>query len=342
MFEQVFQKYLTVKNILFTIGVIFFILFIFSVPEISLMFFAAFVIACSLEPFVKRLMPRFNRSMASVIVLMGAILFICAFFVPLIIIGAHEVSAFAEGFPLYIDAAKNLLDSSQLINLSSGTVNFDIGGIISSITGTTSKLFTETLTAGKNIGSAFVYILVSILIIFYFMSDGEKVKKNILRLFPSNIRGKTASIVDSIAQRSGGYVIAQIITMSSVGIIVSLGLFVLGNEYSLLLGLISAVFDIVPIVGPAVAFVICIMSVIKSDTISIILTALVFATAQLVENNLVRPYVFSKFLDLHPLIIYLFIFIAAKYMGVIGVIFAPAIAATVVVLLEEIYIKNME
>ena len=53
-------------------------------------------------------------------------------------------------------------------------------------------------------------------------------------------------------------------------------------------------------------------------------------------------YVFSKFLNLHPLIIYLFLFIAAKYMGVLGVIFAPAIAATVVVLIEEVYIKNME
>ena len=69
---------------------------------------------------------------------------------------------------------------------------------------------------------------------------------------------------------------------------------------------------------------------------------IVFSIAQLTENNFVRPFVFGKFLDLHPLIIYLFLFIAAKYMGIVGVVFAPAIAATVVVLIEEIYIKGLE
>ena len=72
------------------------------------------------------------------------------------------------------------------------------------------------------------------------------------------------------------------------------------------------------------------------------LVILVFTIAQLVENNFVRPYVFGKFLDIHPLLIYLFLFITAKYMGIIGVIFAPAIAATVVVLVEEIYMKSLE
>ena len=67
----------------------------------------------------------------------------------------------------------------------------------------------------------------------------------------------------------------------------------------------------------------------------------VFAIAQVAENNLVRPYIFGKFLDLHPLIIYLFLFITAQYLGVVGVIFAPAIAATVCVLIQELYIKNI-
>ena len=80
----------------------------------------------------------------------------------------------------------------------------------------------------------------------------------------------------------------------------------------------------------------------KSGTAALLIAAIIFAVAQILENNFVRPYVFSKFLDLHPLIIYLFIFIAAKYMGIIGIIFAPAIAATTVVLIEEVYMKSLE
>ena len=139
------------------------------------------------------------------------------------------------------------------------------------------------------------------------MVDKEKVKNTTLRLFPKQMRKRTGEILDTIAERSGGYVIAQIITMASVGIIVAIGLALLRNEYALLLGLITGVFDIVPIVGPAVAFLVCMVVVYKSGPLAMALTAIIFGFAQLMENNFVRPYVFSKFLDLHPLIIYLFI-----------------------------------
>ena len=75
--------------------------------------------------------------------------------------------------------------------------------------------------------------------------------------------------------------------------------------------------------------------------LAIVLVCVVFAIAQWAENNLVRPYVFGKFLDIHPLVIYLFLFITAQYLGVVGVVFAPAIAATVCVLIQELYIKNI-
>ncbi len=341
MFENVFQKYITPRNILFIIGIILFTVFIFNIPEIALMFFASFVIACSLEPLVKKLMPRFSRKAAGAIVLLAALLFVCAFFVPIIVIGTHEINSFAKNFPQYVNNVINFINSSNIIS----QLNFaqlDIGGVISSVSVTSSKILSETINAGKNIGSAFIYLLVSILIIYYFMVDGAKIRAAALKLFPKDIRKRTADIVEVIAARSGGYVIAQIMTMASVGIIITIGLFILKNEYALLLGLISAVFDIIPVVGPVIAFLICMVTVFKSGPLVLILTAVIFASAQLAENNFVRPYVFSKFLDLHPLVIYLFLFLAAKYMGVVGVIFAPAIAATVVVLIEEVYMKNME
>ena len=174
------------------------------------------------------------------------------------------------------------------------------------------------------------------------MIDREKVKNTFLRLFPVPMRKKTAQVLSSIAERSGGYIIAQLVTMASVGLIVTVGLLIIRSEYAIVLGLITAVLDIIPVVGPALAFIICMIVLYKSGPVILIFTAIIFAIAQLVENNFVRPYVFSKFLDLHPLLIYLFLFIAAKYMGLIGVVFAPAIAATVVVLIEEVYMKSLE
>lgn len=335
------QKYITPKNITFSIIAILFIVIIAQISEIAIMFFATFVIACSLEPLVQKLEKKYKRNVACVLVLLGSILIIGAIFVPIFVVGGHEIAQFIDSFPKYVDSIKEYMISSHWITRAN-LAKIDINGVLTSVSGTTSQVMSDALNAGKNIGSAFIYLIISVLLIYYFMADKEIVKGGMLRLFPVQMRERTGEIFDAIAQRSGGYIIAQIVTIASIGIIVTIGLLLLKNEYALLLGLLSAIFDIIPVVGPAIAFLICMVVVYKSGPLVLALTAVIFALAQLIENNFVRPYVFSKFLNLHPLIIYLFLLIAAKYMGVVGVIFAPAIAATVVVLIEEVYIKNIE
>ncbi len=342
MLNNIFQKYLTAKNIIFFVILILFLNFISKIQDIVIMFFASFVIACSLEPVVKKLISKkFTRTTASAITLGGMILFVCAFFLPIILIGGNEIKNFAIAFPQYLESLKDFLNSTPLITKST-LAQIDIGGVISSASNITSNVIDETINIGKNIGSAFVYLIVSIIITYYFMADRETIQKTYLRFFPSQMRERAKDIISSISQKVGGYVIAQITTMASVGIIMIAGLMILKVDYALLLGLITAVFDIVPVAGPAVALIVTLIAVCKSGALTIALVIVVFAIAQLAENNFVRPYVFGKFLDLHPLIIYLFLFICAKYMGVVGVIFAPAVAATAVVLIEELYMKNLD
>ena len=153
---------------------------------------------------------------------------------------------------------------------------------------------------------------------------------------------KTNEVIDIISQKVGGYIIGQVAAMTSVGIMMTIGLFVLNVEYAFLLGLITAILDIIPVAGPTIALIICLFASYKYGAVVLVSVAIVFAIAQLVENSLVRPYVFGKLLDIHPILIYLFLFITAKYMGIIGVAFAPAIATTVYVLIQELYIKTIE
>ena len=155
------------------------------------------------------------------------------------------------------------------------------------------------------------------------------------------MKDRAGEILDTISKKIGGYVIALLVTMSSVGIIMTIGLLLIRVDYAVLLGLITAILDIIPVIGPFIALLICLLAASKAGALTLALILVVFAIAQLAENNLVRPYIFGKFLDLHPLIIYLALFITAQYLGVVGVIFAPAIAATVCVLIDELYIKNI-
>ena len=341
MFESFLSRILNPKNIMFFIAVILFLVLIGQMQDIAIMFFASYVIACSLEPLVQKFSKRYKRSTACILTLLCVLLVIGAFFIPLIFLAGQQIKTFAVAFPHYMVNIKLFLDSLPFVT-TENLAQIDINGVLTSASGVTSDVLNEAMTLSKNIGSAFIYLLASLLIIYYFMADKEVVQNAFIRLFPTELRTRTKEISDTISKKIGGYVIAQLTAILCVGVIMTIGLFIIRVDNALLLGLITAVLDIIPVIGPTIAVIICLIATYHSGWGIMVLVALVFSIAQLTENNFVRPYIFSKFLDIHPLIIYLFLFIAAKYMGIIGVIFAPAIAATVVVLIEEIYIKGLE
>jgi len=340
MLDNSFQKHFTAKNIVFFILAILFIIFITKIKDIAILFFASFVIACSLNPLVDKLSKKLNRSLASGLVLMGVVLIVSLFFVPIIGMAGHEIKSFIEHIPAYFDNIKEFVRNTPIINKSQ-LAQIDIADFISSASGVTTSFVNKSINASANFASAMIYLLAALIIIYYFMSDKDTVKNAYLMLFPPQMKQKAEDILESISKKIGGYVVAQIVTMTSVGFIMALGLMLLKVEYAILLGLITAILDLVPVVGPAVALGICLLTAYKAGPLTIVLIFVTFGIAQVVQNNFVKPFIFGKFLDIHPLIIYLFLFITAQYLGVVGVIFAPAIAATVCVLFEELYIKNI-
>lgn len=327
------------KNFVFIIIAILFVIFIAKIQDIAIMFFASYVIACSLEPLVNKLSTKMSRQKASILILTGTILIVCIFLIPVFVLAAGEIKTLAVSFPLYLDkifvGLKNLpfFAHVQII---------DIDKIISSAAGFTSDFVENSINIIKGLSSTVVYFIISILIIYYFLADKDIIRKTTLRLFPSHLRKRAEEIIVIISEKIGGYVSGQLIAVSSVGIIMTLGLLMLGVECGFLLGLITAILDFIPVVGPAIGLCICLIACYEAGAKVLVGIIVTFAIAQIVENNLVRPFVFSKLLNLHPILIFLALFLTAKYMGILGVVFAPAIAATICVLIEELYMKNLD
>ena len=341
MFDVFVKKYITVKNIIFFIIAILFIIFVTKIKDIAILFFASYVIACSLNHLVDKLSAKkMNRPLASGLVL-GAVLIISGLFlVPMFVMGGHQIKSFLTQLPAHIATVKEFVLSTPILNQTILS-RLDMGEVISSTSNFTTKFVNSSIDFSMGFASAVVYFLAACIIIYYFLSDKEGVKKTYLSLFPRQLKDKADEIIEVISKKIGGYVLAQIVTIASVGIIMTIGLLILKVDYALILGILNAVLDLIPVIGPGIGLLITILMAYKMGPVTIALIIAVFIIAQWAENNLVRPYIFSKFLDLHPLIIYFFLFVTAQYLGVVGVIFAPAIAATVCVLIEELYIKNI-
>ena len=320
--ENMFQKLGHSQNIIFLLGIIVYTICLFTITDIALMFFATYVVASALNPVVDKLEKKCNRKIAAAIVFGGFVGGILLMFLPIVIIGGKEIANLATQYPQYVDSVKDFVMNSPVVQEFANS-----GGLLTSIT---------------SISKGGIYLFVALIFTYFLIVDRDKILDSILRFFPKKSRKKMREVFNISDEKLSRFVSGQFIASASVGLIMIVGLMLLKVDSAIILGCICAVLDIVPIVGPAIALVVCLTVAYKLGWSVVILTAVIFAIAQIAENNLVKPYVFGKFMDLHPIVIYIFLFVCAKYFGVVGAIFAPAIAADTCVFIEELYLKNMD
>lgn len=335
-----FKKYFTVKNVVFILLVLIILKALSQVTVIALLFFASFIIACSLNPIVDKLAKKMKRPTAATLVIFGTLTASFAFFVPIIFVAVKQVQGLITILPEKIEFIQDFIFHHRFYGHRIPEI-INIDSIIKSTSPFASGIVNQSINLTLSFAQGVLFFLAICMIVFYFMADKEVIKEGLIRLFPSEMKAQAADIYENISHKVGGYVIAQIINMFVIGILTAIGLFLLKVDYALLLGLITGVLDIIPIIGPTIALCLCLIMAYQMGPVTIALVLLAFLAAQWISNNLVRPVIFGRFLDLHPLIIIFALLVSAQFLGVWGVILAPAIASLVCVLFDEIYIKTI-
>ena len=328
------------QNISFGILILFIIFLLVKMTDIALLLFVSYVISCAINPFVDKMSEKIPRSLATTVMIFVITLVTLLILTPIVIMSVNEIKEFLEHLP------------QQLHNIQHFLGTFKIGGQsisdyldMNTVLTNSSPIAKEVIDKSINITIGFVgilTILVTIGIIVYFLTnDRDKIKEYCLKLFPVSIREKASTVMDELETKVGGYVTAQLLSITIVGIVVAVVLLVLKVEYAVFLGFISAILDLIPIVGPIVSGVLILLVAFPKGWIVVALAIGSLLLGQFLENNWAKPYFFSKYMDLHPLVVIFSFIIAAQFLGVVGVLIAPAIAAVVVTLFEEVYIKTL-
>ncbi len=334
------NKGTNIKNILFVLLIIFLVWFIAQIKSTALLAFASFVLACSLNPAVDKLSKYMKRGFASTIVITGTILIVILFLIPIISISIQEIQQVISNVPVFI---KEILDFLSKKTIMGKTLIEYIN--LDTITQTSSQMASGLVNKSINFTVAIMETITVIItmgvIVFYMTFEKNLIRDAIIAMFPPKMKQRAKEVYENIEHKVGGYVIAQVLSMSTVAIFTAIGLLILKVQYAVLLGLIAGLLDIIPIVGPTVAFILGILCASQQGWLIVILAALVYLAAQWISNNFIRPLVFGKFLDLHPLIIIFAFLIAAQFLGVWGVILSPAIAALLLTLFDELYLKTI-
>lgn len=338
---MIFKDILTTKNVVFILLLLILLKIIPAVSDIVMLFFACFVLSCSLLPVVQQLDKKIkNRSLSTGIVISGAVILTLAFIMPIFMVTFEQISNFLQTLPAKIDEVHSFINTFSF-NGQHLSQYIDFQNIIGNSNDLAQSILSQSVNITVGFAQGIIVFIAVVTIMFYMLKDTVYMKNKFIEFFPEKIKAKAEDIINKIAAKVGGYVIATIISCTAIWLLIALILAVLRVEYSFSLGLIAGVLDIIPVVGPTIALTLIVLTAFKKGLIIVAVAIILFLGVQQLSNNVIRPIVFGKFMELHPLVIIAALLIGGKFGGLIGLIFAPAIAAIVTVLIDEIYLKTI-
>ena len=335
------KKFFNLKTIIFTGLIITLLIIAPKIYGLLLLLFASFIMAAALNPYVNKLTEKTkSRPLSTIIILLIAFIATFSLILPIIITGYKEIGLFAQILPKKVSLILEFLDKTKLY----GHTISDLVPLDSAINATP-EIAQNVLNKSVNITlGLFQTIFIGIaltMFTFYILADKDYFKEKYLEFFPPNIKEKAKYILSNITNKVGNYVRAQIISMIIVGILVTIVLFILKADYAVLLGLITGICEIIPILGPTIAISLIVAVIFPMGIVKVILAIVLFLTIQQVSNYIVRPFLFGKFMKIHPITILVALFIAQEFLGIWGVILSPAIASTICVLIDELYLSQI-
>ncbi len=177
-------------------------------------------------------------------------------------------------------------------------------------------------------GLAVELILVPI-IAFYILADGRSIRRQLIFFVPPRYTASLERSLDQADDIFARYIKGQVILCLIAFVAVSLGLWAIGVEFYLLLGVIAGITRAIPIIGPLVG-AIPILIVVPLTTGSSVMTIWVlvlFTLMHLLESKWLMPAIIGRQLDLHPVLIIVALLIGAEMGGLLGMfVAAPALA----------------
>ena len=307
---------------------------LWTLRELVLVLMVAVVIASAIEPAVARLrhmgLPRI-LSVLLVYVLLFAVFFgLFYFFVPTLF---ADFAAFISSLPVYLDTINRLSAFDEFAQIF-GTTPPDLSNIdlMAQLRGAAEAAgaFGNALTAIASIFGGVLSFVLIIVFSFYFAVMETGVDDFIQIAAPRKYQAYILDLWRRSRHKIGLWMQGQLLLAVIMGILVYLGLSILGVPHALLLAVIAALFEIIPVFGPTLAAVPAVaIAFVEGGATLGFLTIALYAIGQQFENHLIYPLVVTRVVGVPPLLVILAIITGAQLAGFLGILLAVPVAATI-------------
>ena len=200
------------------------------------------------------------------------------------------------------------------------------------------------VSIGGNIASFFIAIILSIYLIQdyeYFTDLWNKIFN--LLFHRGRVGHKLKEILSIVDDTFSKYLRGQLLEACIVGVLSVTVLYFIGIDYALIIGIIAGICNLIPYIGPMVGTVLAvIMALLSGQPITAVWAIIGMLVVQQVDNSLLAPKIVGNSVGLHPVFTMLAILIGGNVGGLIGMLIAVPVAASLKILLSKWYVSHME
>jgi predicted PurR-regulated permease PerM len=205
-----------------------------------------------------------------------------------------------------------------------------------------SVALTSVLGALKTALGVVSAIATVLLLPFYLLLESASLRRAALLFVAEDRRSGAGRVMQGVTEKVGAWLGGQLLLAIVIGATASIGLWIIGVPYFYVLGLVAAVGEAIPVVGPILAAVPAIFMgwTVSPQTALVVLAY--FAVQQFVENNFLVPRIMERQVGISPVTILVALLIGTELLGIVGAVLAVPTAAIAQVLVQEYLARHDE
>jgi predicted PurR-regulated permease PerM len=311
---------------------------VFVAGQILVLLGLSFFIAVGLEPAVRWLYRRgLPRWLAVSIVLLATLGTVVGFFALAVPVVVNQASVLANEIPHYLRELKN--HSSTLGRLNA---RYHFASAVQKLLRGQGTSFGVVVGIGKVVLGLISSVVVVGIVAVYLLVDMPRVRRGIYLLAPKSRRPRMVLLTDEILNRVGGYVLGNLLTSLVAGVGTYAWALIFGIPYALLLAVLVALVDLIPIIGSTIGGVVVSLVALTVSPVIAIATAIFYFVYRFLEDYLLTPRIMARTVAVPGLVTVVATILGGAMLGLIGALLAIPVAAAIKLLFEEIAAPRLE
>ena len=318
---------------------------LYVIREVLLSLYIAGLLAVGLSPVVRKIerhkllsgryrVPRWLAILVLYVTFLLAVAFVLSLVIPPLV---RQIRELVGNLPQYADRLQAELTRRGLVdaNWSWSSLFKDMqmpGGV--AISGIFGALSGAVGALGK--------IVTVLLLPFYLLLEASALRSWLLQFVQPDNRKRADRIARAVTIKVGAWLNGQLVLGAVIGTTATVGLWLLGVPYFYVLGLIAAVGELIPVVGPILAAIPAILLAFTVSPQTALFVTLFCWGQQFVENNVLVPRIMERQVGVSPVAIIVALLVGSSLLGFIGAILAVPSVAIIQVLVNEFLLPDEE